>query len=124
MRAQVFEVSMMLKTMSPCSQGLLQFIQPEYTLNVLNMDDDYQTEVVRSKLTRNIAVTFKEVREELINAMDDLIPAGKDSMWHSYRRRGYFHNIYIYRVGQGPNSRDPSTSDLRRHEPCFCWGPS
>jgi len=61
MRAQVFE-----------------FIQPEYTLNVLNMDDDYQTEVIRSKLTRNIAVTFKEVREELINTMDDLIPAGKD----------------------------------------------
>lgn len=43
------------------------------------MDDDYQTEVIRSKLTRNIAATFKEVREELINTMDDFIPAGKDS---------------------------------------------
>jgi len=80
MRAQIFEVSMMRKTTSPCSQGLLQFIQPEHTLSVLNMDDDYQTEVVRSKLTRNIAVTFKEVREELISTMDDLIPAGKDGM--------------------------------------------
>jgi hypothetical protein len=26
------------------------------------MDDDYQTEVMRSKLTPNIAVTFKEAR--------------------------------------------------------------
>ena len=74
-----------------------QSIQPEYTLRVLNLDDDYQTEVVRSKLTRNIAVTFKEVREELINTMDDLIPAGKDSMWQSYWQRLFF-TIYIYIV--------------------------
>jgi len=85
MRAQTFEVSMARKTMSSYSQELPQFIQPEYTLSVLNMDDDYQTEVIRSKLTRNIAVTFKEVREELINTLDDLIPTGKDSMWQGYR---------------------------------------
>ena len=92
MRAQTFEVSMVRKTMRSYSQGLPQFIQPEYTLRVLNMDDDYQTEVIRSKLTRNIAVTFKEVREELINTMDDLIPAGKnsDGTRQSHRRTSHF----------------------------------
>ena len=125
MRAQTFEVSMVRKTMRSYSQGLPQFIQPEYTLRVLNMDDDYSTEVIRSKLTRNIAVTFKEVREELINTMDNLIPAGKnsDGTRESYRRTSHFFHKW-HRMGQGPNSRDSSTGDLQRHEPCFCWGPS
>jgi hypothetical protein len=51
-----------------------EFIQPEYTLDFLDNDDQYHTEIIRSKLTRNIAATFNEVREEIIMAMDDLIP--------------------------------------------------
>jgi hypothetical protein len=38
------------------------------------MNDFFHIDIIRSKLTRNIAVTFKEVREELIMAMDDFIP--------------------------------------------------
>jgi cytochrome P450 len=59
-------------------EPVTEFIQPEYTLNLLNMKDDYHSDVIRSKLTRNIAATFSEVREELIMAMDDLIPTHED----------------------------------------------
>jgi hypothetical protein len=47
------------------------------------MNDEYHTDIIRSKLTRNIAATFNEVREELIMAMDDLIPTHDDSTWQS-----------------------------------------
>jgi hypothetical protein len=67
--------------MDSCSQGLPQFIQPEYTLDLLNLYDEYHTDVIRSKLTRNIAATFKEVREELVSALDDFLPTSDDSMW-------------------------------------------
>lgn len=55
-------------------------MQPEYTLDLLNADDEYHTDVMRSKLTRNIDSTFKEVREELVMALDDLIPTHEHSM--------------------------------------------
>ena len=53
------------------------------------MLDEYTTPLVRSKLTRNIAVTFKDVREELVMAMNDFVPILEDSMWQSYEQRGY-----------------------------------
>jgi hypothetical protein len=40
----------------------------------LNIDDLFHTDIIRSKLTQNIAVAFKEGREELIMAMDDYVP--------------------------------------------------
>jgi hypothetical protein len=57
-----------------------EFIQAEYTLDFLNKDDKFHTDVIRSKLTQNIAVAFKEGREELITAMDDFIP-GRGDEW-------------------------------------------
>jgi cytochrome P450 len=59
-------------------QPSIEFLQPEYTLDLLDMSDEYHTDIIRSKLTRNIAATFNEVREELIMAMDDLIPTHGD----------------------------------------------
>ncbi|KAF8463177.1 cytochrome P450 [Russula ochroleuca] len=53
-------------------------LQTEYTLDLLNPTDAYSTDVIRSKLMRDVAVTFKEVREELIMAMDDFIPTSED----------------------------------------------
>lgn len=64
-------------------------MQPEYTLDLLNANDGYHIDVIRSKLTRNIDSTFKEVREELIVAMGDLIPTHEHSTWQSRRQRGY-----------------------------------
>jgi hypothetical protein len=55
-----------------------QSIQPDYTLDLLNPDDFYHTDIIRAKLTRNIAVTFKEVREELVSALDDMIQTRDD----------------------------------------------
>jgi len=40
----------------------------------LNPKDEYSTEIIRSKFTRDVVSTFKEIHEELIMAMDDLIP--------------------------------------------------
>ena len=48
---------------------------------MLNKDDIYHVDIIRTKLTRNIAVIFKEVREELIHALKDLIPTDEDSKW-------------------------------------------
>jgi hypothetical protein len=45
------------------------------------MDDSYHTDIIRSKLTRNIAVTFKEVRDELVRALDDVIQAPHDGTY-------------------------------------------
>ncbi|KAF8491192.1 cytochrome P450 [Russula emetica] len=60
---------------------VLSMIEPtiENTrLDLLNMNDEYHTDIIRSKLTRNIAATFNEVREELIMAMDDFVPTHED----------------------------------------------
>ena len=46
---------------------------------MLNKDDNYHLDIIRTKLTRNIAVIFEEVREELILALKDLIPTDEDS---------------------------------------------
>ena len=51
----------------------------DYTLDMLNTDDLYHVDIIRTRLTRNIAVTFKEVREEVIHALKDLIPADEHS---------------------------------------------
>ena len=66
---------------------IIQAIQPEYTLDLLNMNDTFHVHVIRSKLTRNIAITFKDVREELVMGMGDLIPTREDSEWQSPRRK-------------------------------------
>ncbi len=53
------------------------------------MFDEYIVSLVRSKLTRNIAVIFKDVREELVMAMDDLVSVHEDSTWKFFKKRGY-----------------------------------
>ena len=45
----------------------------------LSPNDPFHVDIIRSQLTRNIAVTFKDVREELIMAMEDLVPTHGDS---------------------------------------------
>jgi len=56
----------------------IEFLQPEYTLDLLDLDNDYHTGIIRSKLTRNIADTFKDVRDELIRSLDASIPVHGD----------------------------------------------
>ncbi|KAI9434726.1 cytochrome P450 [Lactarius indigo] len=56
----------------------VESIQFEYTLDLLEIDNDYHTDVIRSKLTRNIAATFDEVHDELIRSFDSSIPVHGD----------------------------------------------
>ena len=62
------------QSVSSCSQWISQFLQKDYTLDILNTNDPYHVHIIRTRLTRNIAVTFKEVQEEVIHALKDLIP--------------------------------------------------
>jgi len=55
----------------------IETLQSEYTIDILNPKDEYSKEIIRSKFTRDIASAFKEAQEELIMAMDDLIPASE-----------------------------------------------
>ena len=79
--ARTKEVRMLPSTLDPYSCRFFQFIQPEYTLDLLDFDDQYHVDVILSKLTRNIAVTLKEVRDELIRSLDASIPVHGDGTW-------------------------------------------
>lgn len=47
--------------------------------------DNYSSDVVRSKLTRDVAGIFKQIREELVMAMDESISTRNESTWQSPR---------------------------------------
>ncbi|KAI0254414.1 cytochrome P450 [Lactifluus subvellereus] len=59
-------------------EPVLEDLQFKYTLDLLNMDDFYHTDVIRSRLTRNIAVTFKDVHEELVMTLGNAIQTSDD----------------------------------------------
>jgi hypothetical protein len=42
------------------------------------LQNEYHVDIIRTKLTRNLAVTFKEVRDELIRALDASVPVRGD----------------------------------------------
>jgi hypothetical protein len=46
-------------------------------VDLLDPKDEYTSEIIRSKFTRDVANTFEEVREELFMAIDDLIPTNE-----------------------------------------------
>ncbi len=81
MKASLTEVSMLPGMFDSYSSRSCQFLQPEYTLDLLDRDNNYHTGIIRSKLTRNIAVTFKEVRDELVRSLDASIPVHGDGAW-------------------------------------------
>ncbi|KAH9066645.1 cytochrome P450 [Lactarius vividus] len=58
--------------------SMSELFQLEYTLGLLETDSGYHTGIIRSKLTRNIEVVFKDVRDELIRSLDASIPAHGD----------------------------------------------
>ena len=47
-------------------------------MSPLDLDDSYHIDIIRSKLTRNIADTFKEVHDELVRSLDASIPTRGD----------------------------------------------
>jgi hypothetical protein len=82
--AQANEVSMLPRTLDSYPYRFFQFLQAEYTLDLLDMHNNYHTDIIRSKLTRNIADTFKEVRDELIRSLDASIPVHGDGAWQVF----------------------------------------
>jgi len=57
---------------------LREFFQLEYTMDLLDWDNVYHIDIIRTKLTRNIAVTFEQVRDELARSLDASIPMHGD----------------------------------------------
>ena len=62
---------------------VIQFVQPEFTLSLPETHDEYAIDIIRSKLSRDISGIFQELREELVMAMDDLVPRNEQSTWQS-----------------------------------------
>jgi hypothetical protein len=44
----------------------------------LDLDNSYHVDIIRTKLTRNIGDTFKEVYDELVRSLEASIPAHGD----------------------------------------------
>jgi len=55
-------------------EPLRDFLQTDYTLEYVDLRNTYHRDVIRSKLTRNIAPIFDQVHDELLGAMGDFIP--------------------------------------------------
>ncbi|KAE9393370.1 cytochrome P450 [Gymnopus androsaceus JB14] len=55
-------------------------LQSDYTLGAAPAQDPYHITVVRTPLTRNLGARFDDIREEIVLAMEDQIPA-KASEW-------------------------------------------
>jgi len=53
-------------------------LQSEYTMDVLELDNPYHIDIIRTKLTRNIGVIFEQVRDELVRSLDASIPMHGD----------------------------------------------
>jgi cytochrome P450 len=54
-----------------------ELLQSEFTIGK-ELQNEYHIDIIRSKLTRNLAVTFKEVRGELITTLDASVPVRGD----------------------------------------------
>ncbi|KAH9043926.1 cytochrome P450 [Lactarius pseudohatsudake] len=55
-----------------------EFIQTDYTLDFLDKHNHYLGHVILSKLTRITSATFEDIYEELVLALEDNIPTGKE----------------------------------------------
>ncbi|KAN0118636.1 hypothetical protein V8E52_005059 [Russula decolorans] len=90
-------------------------------LGILNMNDSFHSDVIRSKLTRNNAAILNEVREELIMAMDDSIPTRKDSWDYDYQTLNLTFAVNVVKfgliIGMFPNPLKPIVSRMLSNLP-------
>ncbi|KAE9393366.1 cytochrome P450 [Gymnopus androsaceus JB14] len=56
-------------------EALRESMQSDYTLGAAPAQDPYHIAVVRTPLTRNLGARFDDIREEIVLAMQDQIPA-------------------------------------------------
>ncbi len=98
------EVRMLPSTLDSYSYRSFQFLQSKYTLDLLDLEDEYHVDVIRSKLTRNIAVTFNEVHDELNRSLDASIPVHGDGAWQIRSQKCDSLSSYGTQIG----SKSPS----------------
>ena len=60
------------------SDPILQTIQTDYTLGRRVRVDHYHVPIVRTPLTRNIAIRFSDIKDEIVTAFSELVPAKED----------------------------------------------
>ena len=63
------------------SHRYFQLFQSKHTMDMLDPSNHYHTDVVRMKLTRNIADIFKDVHDELVMSLEASIPVHGDGVW-------------------------------------------
>ncbi|KAI0059476.1 hypothetical protein BV25DRAFT_1840322 [Artomyces pyxidatus] len=59
-------------------EAIHRSLQVKYTLGEEFETDTYHIPIIRAQLTRNIGVLFDDMRDELVAAFDDMIPAQDD----------------------------------------------
>ena len=83
------------------------------------MDDSYQRNVVRSKLTRNIAATFGPVQDELVGALRDFIPTVDQGTSHILKDRA--DDLCIAQSGSKYLSYQPYNVSFVEHRVGYLW---
>ncbi|KAJ6614631.1 cytochrome P450 [Mycena sp. CBHHK59/15] len=81
-RSMIDEVRKAVDDQLSVAEATNSVLHLEYTLGYEQHHDPFQVAVIRTTLTRNIAVCFPSVRSEVIAAFGDLIPAKSDE-WTS-----------------------------------------
>ncbi|KAH9970800.1 cytochrome P450 [Russula compacta] len=56
------------------TESVREFLQTDYTFGALDREDTYDRRVISSKLTRNIAATFEQANDEIVEALRECIP--------------------------------------------------
>ncbi|KAI0066399.1 cytochrome P450 [Artomyces pyxidatus] len=59
-------------------QAIYRMLQLKYTMGKELEEDAYHISVIRSQLTRNLGVLFDNMRDELVAAFEDMIPAREE----------------------------------------------
>ncbi|KAJ7204783.1 cytochrome P450 [Mycena pura] len=84
-------------------EGTNSMLHIEYTLGHDQFHDPYHNGVVRTALTRNIGVRFPDIRDEVVAALKDLIPAKSDGIMddgacyadpYAYHLQGFQQAVY------------------------------
>ncbi|PPQ77970.1 hypothetical protein CVT26_005275 [Gymnopilus dilepis] len=59
-------------------EAVAETIQTDYTLGRRVRVDHYHVPIVRTPLTRNIAIRFSDIKDEIVTAFSELVPAKED----------------------------------------------
>jgi hypoxanthine-guanine phosphoribosyltransferase len=58
----------------------VQFLQTAYTVDFRDKHSSYHADVIRSKLIRIVPTIFQDIHDELVLALNDIIPTVSEGM--------------------------------------------